>query len=324
MIGRVAFGLLAAVLAVQTAPDAGAQDYPNKPIRIVAPFLAGGGVDLSARIAGDHLSKTWGQPVVVENRTGAGGNIGADAIAKSAPDGYSLLVTPIGPAAVNVLLYKNISYDPFRDLTPVAMLAQGPNVLSVKADSPIRSVKDLIETARANPGKLNYGTPGAGSSLHLAAALLANREGLKVEHIAYRGVTAVMDALLKGEIQFSFDVIPLPLAQLRAGTVRLLAVTTAKRWPVLPEVPTMGEAGVADFVATAWFCMLAPAGTPADIVNKLNAEILRGFMLPEAKERLDRLGMEFTPMTPAELGRFARSENERWGRLIKAENIIAE
>jgi len=318
-------GLVPAIVAAALAWTAAAeaQSYPTKPIRIVAPFLAGGGVDLSARLIGDHLSREWGQPVVVENKTGGGGNIGADAVAKAAPDGHTLLVSPIGPVSVNPLLYKEMPYDPFKDLAPVAMLAQGPNVLSVKADYPAKSVQELVAIAKAQPGKLNYGTPGAGSSLHLASALFASRAGLKVEHIAYRGVSAVMENLLKGEIQFSFDVIPLPLAQMKAGNVRILAVTTAKRWPALPDVPTMMEAGIPDFTASAWFALLAPANTPRDIVGKLNAELDKGLRTEAAKARLDQLGMEYTPMTPEALGTFMRAEHDKWGVVIKAENITA-
>lgn len=317
----LASALIAAAMTLTAA--AHAQSYPTKPIRIVAPFLAGGGVDLTARLVGDHLAKAWGQPVVVENKTGGGGNIGADAVAKAAPDGHTLLVSPIGPASVNPLLYKEMPFDPFKDLAPVAMLAQGPNVLSVKADYPAKSVQELIAIAKAQPGKLNYGTPGAGSSLHLASALFASRAGLKVEHIAYRGVSAVMENLIKGEIQFSFDVIPLPLAQMKAGTVRILAVTSGKRWPALPEVPTMMEAGVPDFTAAAWFAMLAPAGTPKAVVDKLNAELDTGLRTEAAKARLDQLGMEYTRMAPDALGRFMRAEHDKWGVVIKAENITA-
>ncbi|MGE0748406.1 MAG: Bug family tripartite tricarboxylate transporter substrate binding protein [Rhodospirillales bacterium] len=318
-------GLACAVVAVALgwSAAAAAQAYPTKPIRIVAPFLAGGGVDLTARLVGDHLAKAWGQPVVIENKTGGGGNIGADAVAKAVPDGHTLLVSPIGPASVNPLLYKEMPFDPFKDLAPVAMLAQGPNVLSVKADYPAKSVQELIAIAKAQPGKLNYGTPGAGSSLHLASALFVSRAGLKVEHIAYRGVSAVMENLIKGEIQFSFDVIPLPLAQMKAGNVRILAVTSGKRWPALPEVPTMMEAGVPDFTAAAWFAMLAPANTPKAVVDRLNAELDAGLRTDAAKARLDQLGMEYTRMTPDELGRFTRAEHDKWGLVIKAENITA-
>ncbi|MBM3485613.1 MAG: tripartite tricarboxylate transporter substrate binding protein [Alphaproteobacteria bacterium] len=318
---RVAFGLVA--LVVGAAPSA-AQDYPAKPIRIIVPYPAGGGNDLLARVIGEHLTRVWGQPVVIENRAGAAGNIGTALLAQSAPDGYSLAVTAMGPPATNSFLYKNLNFDPVKDIVPVAMIAQAPNAVVVKADSPFRSVKDLITAARASPSKLNYGTPGIATSLHLASALFANREGLKFEHIAYRGNPQVLEAVLKGEIQWAFDSIQQVVAQTRAGTYRALAVSSATRWPQLPDVPTMIEAGVPDFVVMAWFVVLAPSQTPRAVVEKLNGEINRGLVSAEGKTRFADLAMEPMPMSTADADRFIRGERERWSQLIRAEKITAE
>lgn len=318
---RVAFAIL--VLVAGAAPSA-AQDYPSKPIRIIVPYPAGGGNDILARVVGEHLTKVWGQPAVIENRPGAAGNIGTAVLAQSAPDGHTLAVAAMGPPATNGFLYKSLNFDPVKDIVPVAMISQAPNVMVVKADSPIRSVKDLIAAARANPGKLNYGTPGVGTSLHLASALFANREGLKFEHIAYRGNPQVLEAIVKGEVQWAFDSIQQVVAQTRAGTYRALAVSSATRWPQLSDVPTMIEAGVSDFAVMAWFLVLAPSQTPRDIVEKLNAEINRGLASEDVKTRFAGLGMEPMPLSTADADRFIRTERERWGKLIRAENITAE
>ena len=310
--------------AALAALPAAAADYPTRPIKVIVPYPPGGSNDILTRLVGDHLQQAWGQPIVAENKPGAAGNLGADLVAKSPPDGYTLVMAPIPVAAVNVSLYKNLPYDPIRDFAPVAMVSQAPNVLVVKADSPIRTVKDLVDKARANPGKLNYATPGAGTSLHLASALFTHKAGVQIQHIPYRGNTAVLDAILKGEVDMAFDSIQQAVAQHKAGAVRALAVTSPQRWPALADVPTMAEAGVPGVEVMAWFTFLAPAKTPPDVVAKLNAEINRGLMLPDSKAKLDALGMMPTPMTPAELGRYMVAERDRWAETIKAANITVE
>jgi tripartite-type tricarboxylate transporter receptor subunit TctC len=318
--------LAASVLAASILATAGAaaQSYPTKPIRMIVPYPPGGANDLLARLVGDHLYRAWGQPVVIENRPGASGNIGAAYVAGLPGDGYAIMLVPIPVAAVNVSLFKDLPYDPQRDFAPIAMIAQAPNVLVVSAASPIKEVRDLIERAKANPGALNYGAPGLGTSLHLATALFANRVGVSFQHIVYLGNTHVLDALLKGEIDFAFDSIQQAVAQHKRGAVRALAVTSAARWPGLADVPTLNELGVPDTVVMAWFTVLAPAKTPDDIAGKLNAEINRGLALPEARERLTNLGMEPVPMSRAELDRYMRAERERWAQVVKAANIKVE
>lgn len=324
IVGRAALAIALFVASFPAAEPALAQSYPSKPIRMIVPYPPGGANDILARLVGDHLNRAWGQAVVIENRPGASGNIGAAYLAGLPGDGYAIMLVPIPVAAVNVSLFKDLPYDPQRDFAPIAMISQAPNVLVVAAASPIKDVRDLVDRAKANPGKLNYGAPGVGTSLHLATELFGYRLGLGFQHIVYLGNTHVLDALMKGEIDFAFDSIQQAVAQHKRGAVRALAVTSPARWPSLADVPTLAELGVPDTVVMAWFCVLAPVKTPDEIVQKLNAEINRGLGLPESRERLANLGMEHTPMTPADLARYMRTERERWAQVVKAANIKVE
>lgn len=316
--------LVIAVTTIVPAGGASAQAYPSRPIHIVVPFPPGGITDIVTRVVSDFLSKEWGQPVVIENRPGAAGNIGAAVAAAAPPDGHTLLMATIGIGAINATLYKNLPYDTLRDFAPVAMVAQGPNGLVLPAGSPITSIQDLIALARANPGKINYGTPGIGTSLHLATEMLGHRYGLSMQNVVYRGNAEVLDAMLKNEISFAFDSITQVVAQHRKGVVRMLAVTSAARWPTLLDIPTMAEVGVADFVVMPWFCVLAPIKTPRDIVEKLNVQVNRAIQTPEAQGRYINLGMEPKPMSIEGLTLHIRAERKRWAEVVEAANVKTE
>jgi tripartite-type tricarboxylate transporter receptor subunit TctC len=303
---------------------ASAQDYPSKPIRLIVPFPAGGITDIVTRVITDFLAKEWGQPVVTENRAGAAGNVGSAVAAQAPPDGYTMLMATIGVGSINEFLYKNLPYNTLRDLAPVAMVAQGPNGLVVPADSPIKSIQDLIARAKAAPGQINYGTPGIGTSLHLASAMLAHRYGLEMQNVVYRGNVDVLAGLLKGEVTFMFDSITQVVAQHRKGAVRVLAVTNATRWPTLPDIPTMAEVGVPDFVVVPWFWVAAPVKTPPAIIQKWHDAVNRAIQTPEAKERYLNLGLEPRPMTIDGLVQHIHAERKRWSEVIQAANIKAD
>jgi tripartite-type tricarboxylate transporter receptor subunit TctC len=287
------------------------------------PFPPGGITDIVTRVITDSLSKEWGQPVVTENRAGAAGNVGAAVAAQAPPDGYTMLMATIGVGSINEFLYKNMPYNTLRDLAPVAMVAQGPNGLVVPTESPIKNIQDLIARAKAAPGKLNYGTPGIGTSLHLASAMLAHRYGLDMQNVVYRGNTEVLAGLLKNEVTFMFDSITQVVAQHRKGAVRVLAVTNATRWPTLPDIPTMAEVGVPDFVVVPWFWLAAPSKTPRDIVEKWHEAVTRTIQTPEAKERYLNLGLEPRPMTIDGLVQHIQAERKRWSEVIQAAKITA-
>ena len=322
--------LLGAALAAPLAspallPSALAQPgYPARPLRIIVPWPPGGANDVMARIAGDHLQRAWGQPVVIENRPGGGGSLGTDLVAKAAPDGYTLLLGSVGPLTVNPSLYANLPYEPLRDFAPVIMLGKAPNVLVVPPTLPVANVAELVALARARPGALNYGSPGIGTSLHLAAELFKQHFGVEIVHVPYRGNTATLEALIKGEIQIIFDSMSQAAVQVRAGTAKALAVTAPQRWPDLPEVPSMAEAGAPQVEVQSWFGLVAPARTPAEIIQRLNAELLRGLATPEAQEKLRSVGTAAAGETPEAMGSFMRSETERWGRVVRAAGIRIE
>jgi tripartite-type tricarboxylate transporter receptor subunit TctC len=315
--------LTVATASLAFAGAAAAQAYPSKPIRIIVPFPPGGITDIVTRVITDSLNKEWGQPVVTENRAGAAGNVGAAVAAQAPPDGYTMLMATIGVGSINEFLYKNMPYNTLRDLAPVAMVAQGPNGLVVPTESPIKNIQDLIARAKAAPGKLNYGTPGIGTSLHLASAMLAHRYGLDMQNVVYRGNTEVLAGLLKNEVTFMFDSITQVVAQHRKGAVRVLAVTNATRWPTLPDIPTMAEVGVPDFVVVPWFWLAAPSKTPRDIVEKWHEAVTRTIQTPEAKERYLNLGLEPRPMTIDGLVQHIQAERKRWSEVIQAAKITA-
>ena len=308
-----------------TVPPAygGEPAYPSRPIRIVVPYSAGGGGDIVARQIGNRMTESWGQPVVIENRAGGGTVIGTDFVAKSAPDGHTLLLTT-SILGVNVHLYKKLPYDTERDLAPLSILLNAPNVMLVHPSLPAKTVKEFIALAKARPRQLNYGSSGIGGTGHLAMEMLKMYTGIEATHVAYKGGGPAMTALLGGEIPVLFNNIIAAVPQVRAGRVRALGVTTTTRSPSLPDVPTIAEAGVPGFEASVWFGLLAPARTPQPIVRKLHAEIARIVKLTEIRERFVSEGAEAVSNTPEEFSALIKTEIARWGKVIEAAKIVPE
>jgi tripartite-type tricarboxylate transporter receptor subunit TctC len=316
-------GALAAMLALAGLPAA-AGEYPSRPIRIVVPFSAGGTVDILARLVGAKLQAAWGEPVLVDNRTGAGGNLGADLVAKAEPDGYTLLVSSSSPLSININLYRDLPFDPARDFAPVSLLAEVPNLLEVYPGLPAHNVAELIALAKARPGKLNFASQGSGSTGHLAGELLRLKAGIDITHVPYRGTTPALNDLIAGNVDFMFDNLVSSLPFVRAGTLRPLAVGGVARAAVLPDVPTMIESGVADFESTAWFALVAPARTPPAIVTRLSDAIAGALRQPDMTARLAELGATTVASSPDALGARIKSEIARWGAVIKAANITLD
>lgn len=304
------------------ALDAQAQEWPSKPIRMILPFPPGGGTDLLGRLLAENLSTRLGQPVVTENRGGAGGNVGAEAAAHSAPDGYTIVL--VAPSiAISPSLYSKLNYDPVKDFTPVAMVAFVPNVM-ITHPSVAHSLKDFIALARSKPGGLNFGSGGAGTSNHLAGELLNIVAGIKLVHVPYKGVNLAMNGVLAGEVQLAFIGIPVPAPHIKAGRLVGLAVLASHRSPIIPDVPTAAEAGLPDFEVTTWYAILAPAGTPRPIVNRLNAELASIVSAPEVKARLATLATEPMTSTPEEAGAYIQREMAKWGDVVKKAGLHAD
>jgi tripartite-type tricarboxylate transporter receptor subunit TctC len=296
---------------------ASAQTFPNKPIRMVVPFSAGGTTDILARAVGQKLSESLGQQVVVDNKPGAGGNIGAQEVARAAPDGYTLVMGTVGTHGINPSLYKKMPYDHIKDFAPVSLVASVPNLLVVHPSVPVNSVKELIAHAKANPGKLNFASSGNGTSIHLSGELFKTMTGLQMTHVPYKGSAPAVTDLLGGQVQLMFDNMPSALPHAKGGKLKPLAVTSAKRFPGTPEIPTIAEAGVPGYEATSWFGVLAPAGTPKEIVNKLSTEIAKALKTPEMKKRLEEQGAEAVGSTPEEFAAHIKSETAKWAKVVK-------
>ena len=294
-----------------------AQAYPAKPIRLVIPFPPGGPLDLAGRAIGQKLQDAWGQPVVVENKPGAGGNIGADAVAKSAPDGYTLVMGALSTHAVNPHLFAKMPYDALKDFAPVTLVAVTPNVLVVNPSVAAGSVKELIALARASPGKLAFASGSNGSAGHLAGELFKTLAGIDIVHVPYKGGAPAMQDLLGGQIQFMFDNLANSMAQMKAGKLKAFAVTTARRSALAPELPTMAEVGVTGFDISTWYGIMAPANTPPEIVRKLNAEIVKMLGSEDMREKLKVQGAEPAPMSPEEFGAFIRTEWTKYAKIVK-------
>lgn len=310
--------LVAGLLAVIGFGAQAAGTYPSKPITMVVPFPAGGTTDVLARVVGQELSKAWGQQVVIENRGGAGGNIGSDVVAKSKGDGYTLLMGTVGTHGINVSLYKKMPYDAVKDFTPITQVAAVPNILVVHPSVPVHSVKELISYAKKNPGKLSFASSGNGTSIHLSGELFKTMTGVEMTHVPYKGSAPAVRDLLGGQVHLMFDNMPSAYPHVQAGKLRGLAVTTAKRSPAAPDLPTIAEAGVPGFEATSWFGILAPAGTPKAIVTKLNKEIVRILHDPEISKQLRARGAEPVGSTPEEFAAHIKAEIEKWGKVVKA------
>ena len=299
------------------AAGVSAQAYPTKPIRIVVPFPAGGTTDVLARAAAQKLAETLGQPAVVDNRPGAGGNIGAELVAKSAPDGYTLLMGTVGTHAINPGLYPKLPYDHVKDFAPVILVAGVPNVLVINPALPVNSVPELIAYAKANPGKLNFASSGNGTSIHLSAELFKTMAGVQMTHVPYKGSAPALQDLVGGQVQLMFDNLPSSLALIKGGKLKALAVTSATRAAALPDVPTLAESGLPGFEASSWFGLLAPAGTPPLVIGKLNGEIAKWLATPEAKERLLTQGAIAAGGTPEDFARFIAAETAKWQKVVK-------
>jgi tripartite-type tricarboxylate transporter receptor subunit TctC len=297
--------------------------FPTKAVHLFVPYPAGGAVDILARTLGDELSKNWGQPVIIENRPGAGGLVASQALATSAPDGYTLIVVASGHAT-NPFLYPKIPYDTFKDFTPISLLASSPNILLVRADSPYKTLADLLAQARAKPGSLSYGMAGNGTSTHLAGELLKNLAKVDIVAIPYKGGGPAMNDLLGGQIPMSFNNGPESVGQISAGTVRALGVTTAKRAPFLPDVPTIAEAGVAGYDTGVWWGLVGPAGMSATIVAQLSSDFVAALKAPAVKDRLNTLGAAPIGSSPKEFDAVIRADYEKWGPIIKAAGMKAE
>lgn len=313
------------IAAMFLAGPAAAQGYPNKPVRVIVPYVAGGAADIFGRTISQKLSEAFKQNFVVENRGGANGGVGTDAVAKSAPDGYTLLMTASGPITVNPVLYASVPYDPQKDLAPVAQGTVFQYVLVTLANSPVRSLNDLIAQAKAHPGVLSYGSTGVGGGNHLAGEVLALASGTRLNHVPYRGSAAALTDLLGGHIAFMFDTVITSVPHLQAGTLRAFAVSSAKRASALPDVPTAQEAGIAGMDVSQWQGVLAPAGTPKPVIDQLNAEIRKALALPDVRERLAvQGGAEIVTGSPEDLAALIGRELQSYAALIKAANIKPE
>ena len=306
----IAAGLAAA------ASGAFAQAYPSRPVRMVVPLSAGGFADVPARIVAPRLSEALGQTVFVENKPGAGATIGTEFVARSRPDGYTLLFTGT-PHAISPALYRNLPYDPVKDFVPVALVASGPYVLVVNPQLEVKSVQELIAAAKAQPGKIDYASSGNGSAQHLVTAMFASMAGIQLNHVPYKGSGPAMQDLLSGQVKVSFAGTPNVMPHVKAGKLRALAVSTPKRSPDLPDVPTVAEAGVPGYDATLWLALLAPAGTPGEIVEKLYAETARVLRNPEVQQAIAPTGLDVSILGPAELPAFLRAEIEKWGKVAR-------
>ncbi len=313
---HVANKWLAAALA-SVAISAYAQ-YPNKPIKMVVPFLAGGTTDILARAMAAELQKAFGQAVVVENKAGAGGNIGADFVAKSAPDGYTLLMGTVGTHGINVSLYPKMPYDAVKDFAPVSLVAAVPNVLVAAPSFPVNSVKELIDAAKKDPNKITFASSGAGTSIHLSGELFKQLAGVQMTHIPYKGSSAAIPDVMSGQVNVMFDNAPTVMPQIRGGKLKAIAVTTSKRSPALPNTPTIAEMGLPGYEASSWFGVLAPAGTPKDIVDKLSQAISKSLQTAEIRERLASQGADAVGNTPEQFAAHIKSEIEKWAKVVKA------
>ena len=313
---RLMFAIASAFLTTLFSAPMLAQSYPTKTIRIIVGFPPGGGTDIVTRIVAAKLTEAWGQQVVVDNRPGATGMIGANAVAKSAPDGYTLLTAHVNSQAIAPNATQKPLYDPTRDFAYVAYLGYAPTVLVIRSSTPAKNVKELIALAKAHPGQLTYASPGIGSTNHLAGEMLRLATGIEITHIPYKGsVPAIID-LLSGQVGMNFDTMSSSITYIQSGRMRALAVTTPKRDVQLPEVPTLIEIGIKNFEVTNWYGVAAPAGTPPEIVNKLNAEINRILQLPEVVARFDDLGTRRNPMSPAEFSALQRTELAKYKEVI--------
>lgn len=319
-LAAAAAGLLPGWALAQGA----AADYPNRAIRLVVPFTPGGSTDILGRTIGQQLTKAWGQAVVVDNTPGAGGSIGADKVAKAAADGYTLLMGHIGTLAVTPSLYAKLPYDPIKSFAAVAWVARVPNVLVVHPSVPARNLQELVAYAKANPDKLNYGSGGNGSAAHIATEYLKLQTGTQMRHVPYKGTAPGVNDLLAGQIQLMFTGVPAVIAQVKAGQLRAIAVSSPQRVKIMPELPTVAESGYPGFEADQWYGVVAPAGTPQPVIAKLNRQINDMLASPEIAGRLASEGAEPTPNPPEVFARLIETEIARWREVIRAGGVKVE
>jgi tripartite-type tricarboxylate transporter receptor subunit TctC len=320
---RFAAVTMALALMGPGAPVAAA-GFPDHPVRIVVPFPAGGSNDVVARFLAMKLYEVWGQQVIIDNRAGAGGNIGAEMVARSAPDGYTLLLTAPPPLAVNQSLYPHLEFDPIADFAPVALVASVQIVLAVNPEVKATDVRGLIALAKATPGKLNFGSSGYGSTNHLAGELFKKLAGIDVVHVPYRGAAPAMNDLVSGHIPILFDNMPGVRAQVLAGAIRPIAVAGAARSPLLPEVPTMAEAGVAGFEASSWFGLVAPAKTPPEVMKALTEAVMKALRDPDLAKKLADVGAEPGTLSGSEFGAYLHAEADKWSKVVRDAGVVIQ
>jgi len=319
MVRLIALALCSIFVGSAAAQDA----YPSRPVKFILPFPPGGGTDILGRVISERLSASLGQPVVTENRGGAGGNVGAEAAAHSAPDGYTIVL--VAPSlAISKTLYSKLNYDPVKDLAPISLVATVPNVMITNPAVEAKDLQEFIALARSRPGAMNYGSGGAGTSNHLAGELFNIVTGTKLVHVPYKGVNLAMQGVLAGEIQLVFIGIPAVLPHIKAGKLRALALVAPQRSPALPEVPTVAEAGLKDFEVTTWYGIMTPAGTPRPIVSRLNAELVKIMHTPDVKERLAGMATDPLTSTPEEFAAYLKQEIAKWGDIVRKANLKAD
>jgi tripartite-type tricarboxylate transporter receptor subunit TctC len=314
---------VAVAAALIAAPQTFAQTFPTKPVRLVAPFTAGGPVDITARILAQKLTDAWGQQVVVDNRTGASGMIGAEMVAKSPPDGYTLLVN----SSIHVIvpsLFSKMGYDPLRDFAPVTVVSSSPLLLVVTPSLPVKNIKEFVALAKARPGELSFASSGSGSSTHLTAELFKTVTGTNMVHVPYKGQSQALTDVISGQVPFMFNSLPPVLEFVKGKRLRALGITAAKRFSALPDVPTFAESGYKDLVTGSWYAVWAPAKTPEALVTRLNADIVKVINLPEVRTRILELGGEPVGNTPAEFDAFQKAEAARWAKVVKESGAKAE
>ena len=322
---RASFSIIVslATCAMCTSPAAAQENYPTRPVRLIVAFAAGGALDLTARLIAQRLTESWGQPVVVDNRLGAGGIVGSDLVAKAAPDGYTLLMASAS-SPVHVALYPKGPHHFGRDFAPVTLAASNAYVLATHASHPTSSVKDVIALSRTKPGQLNYGSSGTGGLPHLASELFKSMAGVDIAHIPYKGGAQALVDLAGGRLDFMVNSLPLLLPQAKTGKIRLIAVTTAQRAPAAPEVPTIAETGVPGYDVNGWYGVVAPARTPAPIITKLNGDIVRIVRMPAVRQQIRNDGGDAVGTTPEQFAAVVRADIEKWTRLVRTANIKAE
>ncbi len=321
---HILFASLFALLLSLVSGFSAAQSFPNRQITIVVPYAPGGTNDIIARVVAQKMSENLSQPVIVENKPGAGGNVGAAHVARAQPDGYTVLTAPVGILAINKYIYKNAGFDPDRDFTPITVAGSVPNVLLVNPAVPARNMEELLRYIRANPGKLNFASMGSGTTGHLSGEMFKMLAVLDLVHAPYKGSGPALADLLAGHVQMMFDNLPTALPHVKSGKLRAFAVTSSTRHPALPDVPTLAEAGVPGFEATAWFGFVAPAATPRPIVERLNAEMVKALRDPMVKEKMDAQGVHIMANSSADFARLIASESAKWKQVVDRSGARAD